>query len=281
MHIKILPHLLLPLVLLFPPAAWSSGQPDLLLLKKDPGDVDVTGWYMSEKLDGVRAYWNGSELLSRQGNKFAAPEWFTTHFPPFELDGELWTSRGEFEDIASIIARGRPHPGWKRITYNIFEVPNAPGDFDARLRKLRHYLAQHPAGPIRVIPQIPCRDRDHLRTLLADVEAKGGEGLVVRNPRTPYLSGRSNVSLKVKSFDDMEGKVVGYRPGKGKFTGKTGALQVEIAGGIRFFIGSGLKERDRERPPPLGSIVTFKHHGFTRQGIPRFASYLRVREAAE
>lgn len=281
MRIYPLPHLLLALLLLFSPTARTSGQPDLLLLKKDPGDVNVTGWYMSEKLDGVRAYWNGAELLSRRGNAFAAPVWFTADFPPFELDGELWSARGEFEDIASITARDRPHPGWKRISYNIFEVPNAAGDFDARLGKLRHYLAQHPARPIRIIPQIPCRDREHLQTQLAAVEAKGGEGLVVRNPRLPYLSGRSDVALKVKSFDDMEGKVVGYRPGKGKFDGKTGALQVEIAGGIRFYIGSGLKDRERERPPPLGSIVTFKHHGFTRQGIPRFASFLRIREEAK
>jgi DNA ligase-1 len=116
---------------------------------------------------------------------------------------------------------------------------------------------------------------------LAEVEAKGGEGLAVRSPRAPYRSGRSNVALKVKRFDDMEGKVVGYRPGKGRLAGKTGALEVEITGGIRFYIGSGLKNRERERPPPLGSIVTFKHHGFTRQGIPRFASYLRVREGAK
>ena len=281
MRIKAILHLLLPLLLLLPPAAWSTDQPDLLLLTKDAGDVDVTGWYMSEKLDGVRAYWNGSELLSRQGNAFAVPEWFTAGFPPFALDGELWTSRGEFEAVASITARDLPHPGWERITYNIFEVPNAPGDLDARLGRLRSWLAEHPAGPIRIIPQIPCRDREHLRAMLAEVEAKGGEGLVVRNPRTPYQTGRSAAALKVKRFDDMEGKVVGYRPGKGKFAGKTGALQVEIEGGLTFYIGSGLKDRERERPPPLGSIVTFKHQGFTNKGIPRFTSFLRVREAAE
>lgn len=278
---KTLAHLLFSLLLLIPPSAWSGGKPDLLLLTKDPGDVDVTGWYMSEKLDGVRAYWNGSELLSRQGKAFAAPGWFTESLPPFELDGELWTARGEFEAIASISSRKQPHAGWKRITYNIFEVPHAAGDLDARLGRLRRYLRKHPDGPIRIIPQIPCRGREHLRAMLAEVEAKGGEGLVVRNPQPPYQGGRSTAALKVKSFDDMEGKVVGYRPGKGKYAGKTGALQVEIPGGIQFYIGSGLKDRDREQPPPLGSIVTFKHQGFTHRGVPRFASFLRVREAAE
>lgn len=282
MQIQSLPHLLLSLLLLlFVPPAWTDGQPDLLLLTKDPGDVDVIGWYMSEKLDGVRAYWSGSELLSRRGKALAAPGWFTEGFPPFELDGELWTARGEFEAIASITSRDQPHAGWRRITYNIFEVPNATGDFDARLGKLRRYLEKHPDGPIRIIPQIPCRDREHLRAMLAEVEAKGGEGLVLRNPHPPYHSGRSAGALKVKSFDDMEGKVVGYRPGKGKYAGKTGALQVEISGGIRFYIGSGFKDREREQPPPLGSLISFKHQGFTSQGIPRFAYFLRVRQAAE
>ncbi len=151
MRIKTILSLLFPLLML-PPVAWTSDQPDLLLLTKDPGDVDVSGWYMSEKLDGVRAYWNGSELLSRQGNAFAAPLWFTAGLPPFELDGELWTARGEFEVIVSIASRDRPHPGWKRITYNIFEVPNTAGDFDTRLGRLRGYLAEHPAGPVRIIP---------------------------------------------------------------------------------------------------------------------------------
>ena len=277
MRVKTIPSLLLAL-LLAPFAAWSGNQPDLLLLTKDTGEVDVRGWYMSEKLDGVRAYWDGSKLLSRKGNVFAAPDWFTADLPPFELDGELWTAPGEFEAIVSIVSRDQPHSGWKRITYNIFEVPNAPGDFDARLAVLRDYLEGHPAGPVRIIPQIECRDREHLRAMLAEVEARGGEGLVVRNPRALYQTGRNAAAMKVKSFDDMEGKVVGYKAGKGKYTGMTGALLVEIPGGIRFYIGSGLTDRDRENPPPLGSIITFKHQGFTSNGIPRFASFLRVRE---
>jgi len=282
MRLFILLRLLFPFLLLSSPAAGNAGQPDLLLLTKDSGQVDVSGWYMSEKLDGVRAYWDGSRLLSRRGNAFAAPDWFTKGLPPFELDGELWTKRGDFENIASITSRGRPHPGWKQVTYNVFEVPNATGDFDARLGRLREWLAaRNDPGPIRIIPQIPCRDREHLQALLAQVEAKGGEGLVVRDPRLPYRTGRSSTAMKVKRFDDMEGRVVGYRPGKGKYAGMTGALELEIAGGMRFFIGSGLKDRERERPPPLGSIVTFKHQGFTAKGVPRFASFLRVREAAE
>lgn len=253
--------------------------PDLLLLAKYRQSMDVTGWYMSEKLDGVRAYWDGRQLLSRQGNLFAAPRWFTEKLPSFELDGELWIARGRFQETQSITSRDQPHSGWGRITYNIFEVPNATGGLDARLGRLREYLEHHSVAHIRIIPQALCRNADHLMTKLMTVDAAGGEGLVLRNPVSPYETGRSPNALKVKRFDDMEGRVIGYRPGKGKYDGMTGALWVEIEGGKRFYVGSGLTDRERAKPPVVGSVITFKYQGFTNNGIPRFASFLRVRGA--
>lgn len=106
----------------------------------------------------------------------------------------------------------------------------------------------------------------------------GGEGIVLRNPTAAYETGRSLNALKVKRFADMEGRVLGYRPGTGKYTGMTGALWVEIEGGQRLYIGSGLSDAERADPPPVGSLVTFRYQGFTRNGIPRFPSFLRVRE---
>ena len=255
-----------------------AAAPELLLLSKYRPGMDVTGWYMSEKLDGVRAYWNGQELLSRQGNRFAAPAWFTAGFPAFELDGELWIGRGRFEEVAAITSRSEPHGGWRRLSYQIFEVPNAPGGLEARLQGLRDYLAIHPVETIQIIAQSRCTGSPQLHARLAQVEAAGGEGLVLRKPDMPYETGRSLHAVKVKSYDDMEGEVIGYSPGKGKYSGLVGALQVRIAGGQSFFIGSGLSDRLRSQPPPLGSLVTFKHFGFTQRGIPRFASFLRVRE---
>nr|VFK46399.1 MAG: DNA ligase-1 [Candidatus Kentron sp. SD]VFK49925.1 MAG: DNA ligase-1 [Candidatus Kentron sp. SD]VFK81205.1 MAG: DNA ligase-1 [Candidatus Kentron sp. SD] len=267
------------LVLLLPVTLTArAAAPELLLLTKYRPGMEISGWYMSEKLDGIRAYWDGKKLLSRQGNPFAAPAWFTEKLPPFELDGELWIARGHFEETLSITSRDRPHPGWRRLTYNIFEIPHAPGGLDARLGQLRRYLQQHPIAHVGIVPQALCRDADHLMARLKSVDADGAEGLVLRNPATPYETGRSPNALKVKRFDDMEGRVVGYRPGKGKYTGMTGALWVEIEGGIRFYVGSGLTDRDRAEPPLIGSVITFRHQGLTRNGIPRFASFLRVRE---
>jgi DNA ligase-1 len=251
---------------------------DLLLLKRYTPDTDVTGWLMSEKLDGVRAHWTGSELVSRQGNRFAAPKWFTEALPPFELDGELWTKRGDFARIQSITSRDEPHEGWQELGYHIFEVPHAPGGLMARLNRLRAWLREHPVEHLHIIEQIPVRDPEHLSNELERVESMGGEGLVVRNPDTPYTTGRSDQSLKVVSFETMEGAVVGYREGSGKYTGMTGALEVELPDGKRLFLGSGLSDDERRDPPPIGALVTFKHRGLTSKGLPRFASFLRVRE---
>lgn len=257
-----------------------AGEPELLLLNKYRPGQAVAGWYISEKLDGVRAWWNGHALLSRKGNRFAAPSWFTQGFPPFELDGELWIARGRFEEVASITSRAEPHDGWKQLSYQIFEVPNTPGGVDARLQRLRDYLLKQPVERIHIIPQTRCTGSADLQARLANVEAAGGEGLVLRNPAAPYETGRSDNALKVKSYDDTEGEVIGYRPGKGKYAGKIGALQVRIDGDRVFYIGSGLSDQLRQEPPPLGSLITFKYYGFTEQGIPRFASFLRVREVS-
>jgi DNA ligase-1 len=258
----------------------AAAEPELLLLNKYHSGQDVTGWYISEKLDGVRAWWNGHELQSRKGNRFAAPAWFTQGFPPFELDGELWIGRGRFEEVASITSRAEPHAGWKQLSYQIFEVPNAPGGLDARLQRLRDYLVKQPVDRIHIIPQTRCTGTAQLQARLAEVEAAGGEGLVLRNPTAPYETGRSDNALKVKSYDDMEAEVIGYRPGQGKYTGQVGALQVRIDGNREFYIGSGLSDLLRKEPPPMGSLITFKYYGLTEQGIPRFASFLRVREAS-
>ncbi len=256
-----------------------AAPPDLLLLTKYRPEMVIDGWLMSEKLDGVRAYWDGQQLLSRQGNVIAAPGWFTRPLPDFELDGELWIARGQFEQTLSIISTEQASQGWYGITYNIFEVPHVPGGLELRLGHLRHYLQEHPIAHLRIIPQLVCRDAEQLNARLMALTAGGAEGLVLRNPHSPYQTGRSANALKVKRFEDMEGRVVGYRGGKGKYRGMTGALWIEIEGGRRFYLGSGLSDQERLTPPALGSVITFKYQGFTNRDLPRFASFLRIRSA--
>lgn len=236
---------------------------------------------MSEKLDGVRAFWTGKKLISRNGKEFMAPKWFTKDFPPFAIDGELWSKRDDFERISSITSKSKPHEGWREITYNIFEVPKQSGGLLARVKVLQRYLKKQPHQYIRIIKQIECKDTKHLKTFLKEIQSKGGEGVVVRNPLALYIDKRTKEALKVKSFEDTECKVIGYKEGKGKYTGQVGALKCELDSGKHFFIGSGLSDRQRKTPPKIGSLITFKYQGFTKKGKPRFPVFLRQRPKKE
>lgn len=93
-----------------------------------------------------------------------------------------------------------------------------------------------------------------------------------------YLPGRSQNLLKVKRYQDAEARVIGYLPGKGKYRGMLGALLVESKDNIRFRLGTGFTDQQRQVPPALGAWVTYKFYGLTARGIPRFASFVRVRE---
>jgi len=269
-------------------ATTAPEKPNLLLLKTYQINQPVNGWVMSEKLDGVRAYWNGQQLLSRNGSAFAAPAWFTEGFPAFELDGELWFKRSAFSETISIVNQLQAHDGWQNLTYQIFEVPNQPGGLLSRLAVLQNYLDKNPNSYIKVIKQTSIEAKQQVQTELNRVIALGGEGLVLRDPSALYHSGRSALDLKLKPKEDAECQVVGYTKGQGKYQGQVGALICEIIDGQfphlthsqerMIKIGSGLSDADRRSPPEEGQIVTFQYMGLTKNGLPRFAVFLRVRD---
>ena len=258
-------------------SAVHAQKPEVFLLKTYDGTQDVVGWVMSEKLDGVRGIWDGERLLSRGGNELRAPKWFTRDFPPFALDGELWTRRGDFENIVSIVRRKTPDQRWARVRYHIFEVPHQSSGLPERLAVLADYLQQHPNDYLQIIRQIKVSNADQLRAFLAQVNAGGGEGVVVRDPALPYRTGRLSSALKVKNYLDTECVVQKILPGKGKYTGKMGALQCRMMDGKLIKIGSGFTDQIRAQPPALGSVITFKYYGLTKKGNPRFPVYLRRR----
>lgn len=269
--------LILGIVFFFLPFFASAEPPALQKANTYTGDEDISGWFMSEKLDGIRGYWTGTALVTRKGVPIHAPAWFTRAFPPFELDGELWSKRGDFAFIQSTVMDTIPSADWKAISYNIFEVPHAPGDFPARLAKARQWFSAHPRAPARIIPQVPCTGRAHLRGFMAEIEEAGGEGLIVKNPELAYHTGRSPHILKVKHAADMEGTVTAINKGKGKYAEMMGSLRLRLESGVEFNLGTGFSDATRKSPPGIGTVVTFRHHGFTHTGKPRFASYLRVR----
>lgn len=262
-------------IVIFSSSVWAE---KLQKPKVFKGDEDITGWVMSEKLDGIRGYWDGQQLRTRKGKVIHPPKWFVKNFPNFKLDGELWSKRSKFEFIQSVVMDSKPGDEWNQITYNIFEVPDTEGDFLTRLKKAEDWFAANPNKYVRIIPQIKCEGKAHLESFVQEIKSKKGEGVIIKDPKQPYHAGRSPYVLKVKNHDDMEGKVIAVNPGKGRFKGMMGSLTLELENGLTFKIGTGFKKKDRINPPKIGSIVTFKHFGFTKKGKPKFASFMRVRE---
>ncbi len=258
-----------------------AAKPDVFLLNTYDESKNVVGWVMSEKLDGVRGVWDGRQLVTRGGNKIHAPQWFVRGLPPFALDGELWSKRGDFENIVSIVRTHKPDARWRRIGYYIFEVPNQAGGLLERLAVLDAYLAERPSAHLHVIKQTPITRANQLRGFLREVTDGGGEGVVVRNPNTAYQTGRLTSALKVKNFFDDECEVRAHLPGKGKYRGQLGAVRCAWRDGRTVNIGSGFSDAERANPPPIGARITFKYYGLSRKGNPRFPVYLRIRPRDE
>jgi len=257
------------------------GQPPPLLLANVLGpSVDPADYLVSEKFDGVRALWDGSVLKFRSGREVAAPRWFLAKLPSQPLDGELWLGRGRFEELSGFVRKLQPEDAeWSQIKYLVFELPGGPGPFSERAQRIQEVVAQAKWPQLVAVAQFRVKDRAELMRRFSEVLEGGGEGLMLHLADAPYITGRSDVLLKLKPLSDTEAVVVEHLPGKGKFKGLLGALRVEMPDGKRFVLGSGFSEAVRRNPPPLGTTITYTYRGLSKKGLPRFASYLRVREA--
>ena len=251
--------------------------PGLLLAETWSLDLDPTDWLMSEKLDGVRALWDGSQFFSRQGNPFYAPSWFVAGLPDTSLDGELWLERKSFQRTVSIVRRQDETPLWRGLKFVVFDAPASREPFEQRLKLVRDALASKRPEFATALPHFVCQGRDHLERELNRIIELGGEGVMLRQPGSRYEAGRSSTLLKCKRFLDGEGRVVGHRPGRGRHKGRLGALLVELPDGRTFSVGTGFTDAQRGNPPKLGSLVTYRFQELTDGGIPRFPSFVRVR----
>lgn len=251
--------------------------PPILLAHKWETDINLIGFWISEKLDGVRAYWDGKQFISRLGNRFYAPAWFVEGLPSFPLDGELWGGRKKFQRTVGIVKRQDENELWKELTFVVFDAPSHDAGFEDRLAHAKTILDVGTCKYVRVLEQERCVDHEHLKRELARVEALGGEGLMMRKPGSRYEIGRSTTLYKVKTFHDDEAVVVGYAPGQGRHKGRTGALILEMPNGTRFNAGTGLSDAERDAPPPIGSLVTYRCQELSDGGVPRFPSYVGVR----
>jgi DNA ligase-1 len=250
--------------------------PALLLAESWDCVRDPTGWWLSEKLDGVRAYWDGKQFLSRQGNLFHAPAWFVAGLPREPLDGELWLGRKKFQRTVSIVRRQDKSDHWKELTFVVFDAPTLEKGFEARLEFVSDCLNQKQNQPrhAQAHPHEVCRGLAHLRQELARLESLGGEGLMLRQAGSKYEGGRSGTLLKVKNFHDAEARVLKHQEGSGRHKGRLGALLVEMADGTQFAVGTGFSDAERASPPPLGSFINFRYQELSEGGVPRFPSYV-------
>lgn len=257
----------------------AASKPELVLAKVYSTDIDVEQYWVSEKLDGVRAYWDGKQLISRGGNVIAAPAWFVADFPAQALDGELWLDRHKFAEILSIVSKQQPVDSeWQVIRYYLFELPNAAGTFTERIHAMQAISQQQNSPYLKVVPQFRVATKAELFAKLNELESLGAEGLMLHHQDALYQTGRSKHLLKLKTYQDTEAEVIGYRPGRGKYQGMVGALIVRTPEGKEFAIGSGLTDILRQTPPEIGTVITYRYNGYTNNGIPRFARFLRVRE---
>mgnify|MGYP003550974936 FL=1 len=257
--------------------------PDVLLAQVYESGLDVTQYLVSEKYDGVRAVWDGKTFTSRQGNEIHAPNWFTKGLPNTPLDGELWLAHGQFDALSGAVRKIVPiDEEWRGISYMVFELPNANGTFEVRAKRIEEIVKQaqknNKALHLKAVVQFRVKDEVQLKKRLKQVAAEGGEGLMLHRADAPYVTGRSDVLLKLKLLLDAEAKVVGYTKGRGKYKGKLGALVLETSEGVRIKSGTGSSDAQRENPPKIGSLVTYTYRDKTKTGKPKFASFLRERK---
>ncbi|EAQ77008.1 DNA ligase [Blastopirellula marina] len=258
-----------------------KGGPPLLLAQSWDNAADLSDWWMSEKLDGVRAYWDGRTFLSRQGNEYHAPDWFVAGFPETPLDGELWIERGKFQRTVSVVRRQDKSDHWREVRFLAFDAPAIDAPFEERLEFLHATLPAKKYEFASVLAHQRCTGAAHLQSELARINALGGEGLMLREPGSKYEVGRSCSLLKVKTFHDAEAVVIAHQPGKGKHKGRLGALSVQMPDGTEFSVGTGFSDAQRGAPPALGSVITYRYQELSDGGVPRFPSFVRLHESQQ
>lgn len=245
--------------------------------------ISINEYWVSEKLDGIRGYWNGTNLFTRNGNLIHAPSWFTINWPNKPIDGELWSGRGEFEIISSCVRRKAQAPEkelscWQKIRFMIFDLPKNSGTFKQRIEQMRQLTLRVNSPYLSVIKQDKTTSIAILHQRLSNIVNSGGEGLMLHHQDAYYKTGRNSDLMKLKQYNDAEAIVITHIAGKGKYKYQLGSLEVKMPSGLTFKVGTGFTDKQRQSPPPIGSIITYKYIGKTARGVPRFASFLRIRE---
>jgi DNA ligase-1 len=249
---------------------------NLILANTYQQGIDVSEYWKSEKLDGIRALWDGNHLYTRNGNQIYAPTWFTEQLPKVRLEGELWAGRGKFHLVQSTVLDHTPSDtAWREIKFMLFDMPGAAGDYQKRYYNILHWVSLIDESHVGYIEHVPIQNEKALFHQLDNIDERNGEGLMLRKITSRYQAGRSNDLLKLKRHHDAEATVIGYKSGTGKYKGMMGSILVHTEEGVEFYIGSGFSDKMRLSPPEIGSRITFRYNGFTQNGKPKFARFVR------
>ncbi len=239
-------------------------------------DLNLSEYLVSEKLDGIRGIWTGKALVTRNGNPIYAPKWFTKKLPKTRLDGELYTGRNEFERVSSIVLSHTPDARWQNVTYWIFDAPSS-APFSERVDVYQSIVADINEQHIQAVPQFRVASAVELDSWLYRLSEQGAEGLMLHHQAANFEAPKTHDLFKYKLAYERLATVIGHSEGQGRFQGMLGALIVTLEDGTEFKIGTGFSKAERQAPPKIGQQVVFRHHGFTKSGKPRFASFVAVK----
>jgi len=256
----------------------------MLAKKYLPDKHNVIGWYASEKLDGVRAIFDGKSFWTRNGNRLDAPYHFTASLEKLPLhgrflDGELYISRGRFNECSGIVRRHGDE--WWGIEFHVFDLISERDSFAIRNDDLRMMIEDADIPHLIHVEQDIVKCLDELSNWHNEITRQGGEGIMLKNPQSMYEQKRSSHLLKMKDFHEAEYTCVGIENGKGKYNGMIGALVLAVGDTAEktFTAGSGLNDHERSVSPHyfIGQKITVKYFELSKDGIPRFPIYKGIR----
>jgi DNA ligase 1 len=241
------------------------------------------GWWMSEKYDGQRALWDGTKFISRGSGSGLprvypyVPDFIVSQMPKnVVLDGEFFLGRNKFQELGflrGIKKTKEIDDKWKQVVYQVFDyVSDSP--FEDRMEKLKSLKLP---DFVKVSKQKKITNEEDILVYYNKVISLDGEGLMIRAPKVPYIHRRTWLMFKLKPDLDAEAKVIGYKPGEGKYSGMLGALQLQTPSGVTFFV-SGFPDsvrKDYLDTHPIGTQVTYRYTFLTDAGVPRHPRYHR------
>lgn len=267
----------------------------------------------SAKFDGIRALVRGGVVVSRNLKPIPNEEvqrlWGKKKYEG--LDGELIVGDPTAKDVYRKTNSGvMTFEGKPDVTFRVFDnflLKSQP--FHRRLLTVSKFAKANAKMGLVPVYHTPIRSYEALLKYEESILELGFEGVMLRSYEGEYKEGRATLNegtlMKLKRFLDAEAVVVGFEElehnmneqqrsllGLAKRSshkanrvagGVLGALVCQLPGGVRFNIGSGFTQEEREefwriRDKLKGRLVKYKYFPVGIKDKPRFPVYLGWRD---